>query len=113
VTDYLSRARSALDQWLHGRRRAADSPPAASAPSPGAAADSARTEDTVAAPERPEQLLPLLAPRPGLGRTLRRFRDTGVLESLLNVRVDDHALAAIEQLDQLLAERSLSGERFG
>jgi [protein-PII] uridylyltransferase len=113
VTDYLSRARSALDQWLHGRRRAADSPPAASAPPPGVAADSERTEDTVAAPERPEQLLPLLAPRAGLGRTLRRFRDTGALQSLLQVRVDDHALAAIEQLDRLIAERSLSGERFG
>jgi [protein-PII] uridylyltransferase len=112
VTDYLRRARSALHEWLHGRRHETDHPDRP-APPPGSAGSEESSAWATPVPDTPDRLVAALTPLPGLSRFLRSLRDSGALRQLLQIDVEDHALAAVQRLEQLPGETSLSGERFG
>ena len=113
MADYFKNARSALQDFFQGRRRApatddASVPPPPSTPSPLAAdiAASLHAHDS-------GRLLELLRPRPGLSTALRELHGSGQLAALFPETNLTHALAAIECLEHLDAQTSVSAERFG
>jgi [protein-PII] uridylyltransferase len=114
MADLFKNARSALQDFFQGRRRspgaeAVVAPPApASPPSPLAAdiASALGARDTA-------RLLELLRPRPGLSGALREMHRAGRLTPPFPDRNITHAILAIEVLEQLDAQTSVSGERFG
>ena len=59
------------------------------------------------------RLFDLLRPRHGLSAALRELHHSGSLAAAFPARNMAHALTAIERLEQLEAQTSVSGERFG
>ncbi len=112
MADYFKSARSALHDFFQKRRRTEpETPPSRgvqSAPSPLAAdiAGALKAHDT-------PRLLDLLRPRPGLSAALREMHSGSLLTPLFPAPGIGHALDAIERLEQLEAQTSVSGERFG
>jgi [protein-PII] uridylyltransferase len=114
VADYFKNARSALQDFFQGRRRTqgvdtANVSPPPSTPRSPLAADIARSLHG----HDGARVLELLRPRPGLSAALQELHRSGELAALFPAANMAHALGAIERLEQLDAQTSVSAERFG
>jgi len=114
MASYFKNARSALLDFFQGRRRATpeEAAPADMAP---AAQQSPLGADIAAALKAPDKtrLLELLRPRHGLAAALRELHRAGLLSTLFPGSNVTHSILAIERLEQLQSQTSVSGERFG
>jgi len=114
MPDIFKNARSALQDFFVRRRQAtaADAPPTdgvlASARSP-LASDLLSALDT----SDSARLLELLRPQPGLAAALRDLQRAGRLRPLFSDASINHSIGAIDSLEKLRMQTSVSGERFG
>src|SRR5438094_450544 len=107
-------ARSALQDFFLGRRQTAAADTAIAGPVP-ASTQSPLSKDLAAAFKRSEKsrVPALLRPQPGLAAALRDLHRDGVFGSLFPDANLEHSLRAIQSLEQLRSQTSISGERFG
>ncbi|HET9833727.1 MAG TPA: hypothetical protein VFP91_18525 [Vicinamibacterales bacterium] len=112
MADLFKNARSALQDFFLGRTE--------TRPQPGRDARSASPRsplgnDLAAALEtlNKTRVLELLRPQPGLATALRDVQQAGLLQPLTHEPNLNHAIGAIESLEKLRMQTSVSGERFG
>ena len=114
MADLFKNARSALQDFFLGRRQTspAGAPPpdmASAAPRSPLADDLLIALDT----RNNTRLLELLRPQPGLASALRELQRIDRLHPLFPQASISHSIAAIESLERLRMQTSVSGERFG
>ena len=102
-------ARSALQDFFLGRRQTAAADKAIAGPAP-ASTQSPLSKDLAAAFKRPEKsrVPALLRPQPGLAAALRDLHRDGVFGSLFPDANLEHSLRAIQSLEQLRSQTSIS-----
>jgi [protein-PII] uridylyltransferase len=112
MADLFKNARSALQAFFLGRTE--------TRPEPGQDARSASPRsplgnDLAAALEtlNKTRVLELLRPQPGLAKAMRDVQQAGLLQPLTHEPNLNHAIGAIESLEKLRMQTSVSGERFG
>jgi len=113
MADIFKNARSALQDFFLGRRQAT----AAKIPAPELqdAPRSPLANDLLAAVDAKNnaRILELLRPQPGLAAALRDLQRSGRLQTLFPQPSINHSIGAIESLEKLRMQTSVSGERFG
>src|SRR5215471_16129510 len=112
MADLFKNARSALQEFFLGRREALNqSPPVNRSPS----ARSPLANELAMALEtlNKQRLLELLRPQPGLATALRDVHQAGLLQPVTHEPNINHAIGAIESLEKLRLQTSVSSERFG
>jgi [protein-PII] uridylyltransferase len=112
MPDLFKNARSALQEFFLGRRETrAEAAPSNRSASPR----SPLGNDLAAALEtlNKKRVLDLLRPQPGLAAAVRDVQQAGLLQPLTHEPNIDHAIGAIESLEKLRMQTSVSSERFG
>jgi len=114
MPDIFKNARSALHEFFERRRQTtpADAPPTDGVP---ATARSPLASDLLSALDTSDsaRLLELLRPQPGLAAALRDLQRAGRLRPLFSDASINHSIGAIDSLEKLRMQTSVSGERFG
>jgi [protein-PII] uridylyltransferase len=112
MADLFKNARSALQDFFLGRPVTRAQPARDNrSPSP----QSPLGNDLAGALEtlNKTRVLELLRPQPGLATALRDVQQAGLLQPLTHEPNLNHAIGAIESLEKLRMQTSVSGERFG
>src|SRR5215831_11363218 len=112
MPDLFKNARSALQEFFLGRRETrAEAAPSNRSASPR----SPLGNDLAAALEtlNKKRVLDLLRPQPGLATALRDVHQAGLLQPVTHEPNINHAIGAIESLEKLRLQTSVSSERFG
>jgi len=112
MADLFKNARSALQDFFLGRPQTRAEPGRENRPP---SQRSPLANDLAAALEalNKKRVLELLRPQPGLAVALRDVQLAGLLQPLTHEPSLDHAIGAIESLEKLRMQTSVSGERFG
>ena len=112
MPDLFKNARSALQEFFLGRRETRGEPTPVNrtaTPRSPLANDLAAALETL----NKTRVLELLRPQPGLAVALRDVQQAGLLKPLTHEPNIDHAISAIESLEKLRMQTSVSSERFG
>lgn len=112
MADIFRNARSALQDFFLGRRQSTPTVPLDSAAAPPR---SPLANDLLVALDSKNntRLLELLRPQPGLGAALRDLQRSDRLRPLFPQASINHSIAAVEALERLRLQTSVSSERFG
>jgi [protein-PII] uridylyltransferase len=114
MADLFKNARSALQDFFLGRRQSAASGAHVPETAPNAPRSPLADDLLLALDTRNNtRFLELLRPQPGLAAALRELRRIDRLHPLFPQTSISHAIAAIESLEKLRMQTSVSGERFG
>jgi [protein-PII] uridylyltransferase len=115
MADLFKNARSALQEFFLGRRQTAPVEAASGSSDRTPAVRSPLANDLATALEtlNKGRLLELLRPQPGLAAALQDMQRAGLLRTLIHEPNLNRGIGAVESLEKLRMQTSVSGERFG